>query len=141
MVISSDFETRSYRSLWMRFGGRFFFFIVCLLLSAGILYGIEKNSGMLSEDMTFDMDHWREKNIENVEKFMNGTGFKAIKEFSQTHRVDSETVKEFIHQLATLTYAAHNETISSYYDNLNHIGMNYLEAFVCLLSVITTVGK
>ena len=94
---------------------------------------------MLNEDVSFD--YWKKKNIEYVEKFINGSGFNAVQEFSKTHDVDSEAVKEFIHQLATLTYAPHNETIQSYYDNLNHLGMKYLEAFVCVLSVITTVGK
>ena len=139
MVISSDFETRSYRSLFMRFGGQFLFFIVCLLLAAGILYGIERNSGILS-DRSFDVDHWRRKQIDHVDKFMNGTGFKAIQGFSQKHNVDAAAIKEFVHELASASYSAHNETISSYYVNLNHVGMKYLEAFVCVLSVLTTVG-
>lgn len=141
MVISSDFETRSYRSLFSRFGWQFLFFIICLLTSAGILYGIERNSDILSRDMSFDVDYWRKKNIENVEKFINGTGFEAIQEFAQTHSVDSETVKDFIYQLSKLSYTDHNVSITNYYHNLNHVGMKYLEAFVCILSVLTTVGK
>ena len=139
MVISSDFETRSYRSLWFRFGRQFLFFVICLLASAGILYGIERNSAKLSEG--FNMDDWKETNVANVEQFVNGTGFKAIQKFSQTHRVDTQAIKDFVHHLAVLTYTPHNESISSYYDNLNHLGMTYLEALVCILSVLTTVGK
>ena len=146
MVIASDFETRSYRSLWFRFGRQFLFFIICLFSAAGILYGIERNSAALSASEGFDQESWERQNVRHVEEFLNGTGFKAIQEFSKTHQVDSKTVNGFVHKLAELTYARYTssnytDSSDSYYDNLRHKGMTYLEAFVCVLSVLTTVGK
>ena len=43
MVIASDFESLSYKSLFLRFGIRFLLFIIGILIASGIMYGIEGN--------------------------------------------------------------------------------------------------
>lgn len=140
MVIASDFETRSYASLAMRFGRQFLLFIIGTLLASGIMYGIEKNYSNEIEYRQWNYEEWRHR---EMEYFLNTTGRRTFDEFTQTHKVDKGTTRDFLHLLHKIALKGiDNDTYEgeSYWENYHTAGMTFLQAFALVISTITTIG-
>jgi len=141
MVIASDFETRSYKSLFMRFGRQFFCFVCGVLIASGVIYGIEHQFTWDGPDPDEMDDSFFEGERErSVATFLNTSAYGAVKEFVETHNVDSDLVKEFIHDLTKLAWFQKNSSTPDYLGFIDH-QIDFLQAFILIISTITTVGK
>ena len=141
MVIASDFETRSYKSLFLRFGRQFFCFVCGVLIASGVLYGIERQftwDGPSPDEV--DSSYYERHRENSVATFLNTSGYDAVSKFVDTHNVDDNLVKEFIHELTRLAWFRGNSSTPNYLGFIDH-RIDFLQAFVLTISTITTVGK
>ena len=137
MVIASDFESLSYKSLFLRFGRQFLLFIIGILIASGIMYGIERNysTSWYDEEVGQQDEYYH-----YVEHFLNSTGSEVLKNFTRIHKVDEKVTRQFIHLLHKLAYQGDGTVEDAWY-NYHTDGLTFLQAFALIISTVTTVGK